>query len=96
MLFFQNYLINRMLKGDTTMKNEIFAAIKELCKDELDIELTNAAITDKLSDYGIDSIGFMMISVLIEEKTGKSMDEEVYMLDSIDELSFEKMINMVK
>lgn len=78
------------------MKNEIFAAIKELCKDELDIELTNAAITDKLSDYGIDSIGFMMISVLIEEKTGKSMDEEVYMLDSIDELSFEKMINMVK
>lgn len=78
------------------MANDIFNAIKELCKDELDIRLDDALITDKLSDYGIDSIGFMMISVLIEEKTGKSMDEEIYMLDTLSELSFEKMINMVK
>lgn len=75
---------------------EIFDAIKELCKDELDINLDNAAITECLFDYGIDSIGFMMISVLIEEKTGKTMDEEVYMLDDLSDLSFEKMISMVK
>lgn len=78
------------------MENEIFDAIKELCKNELDIELDNASITDMLSDYGIDSIGFMMISVLIEEKTGKSMDEDIYMSDSLSELSFEKIINMVR
>ena len=74
-------------------KNEV---IKELCKDELDVNLDDALITDLLIDYGIDSIGFMMISVLIEEKTCKTMDEEIYMLESWSELSFEKIIDMVK
>ena len=77
-------------------KNEVFEAIKELCKDELDVNLDDALITDLLIDYGIDSIGFMMISVLIEEKTCKTMDEEIYMLESWSELSFEKIIDMVK
>lgn len=78
------------------VKEKIFEDIKELCKEELDIDLTNSSISDLLLDYGIDSIGFMMISVLIEEKTGKTIDEDIYMLDSLSELSFEKMIDMVK
>lgn len=77
-------------------KNEVFEAIKELCKDELDVNLDDALITDLLSDYGIDSIGFMMITVLIEDKIGKTMDEDIYMLESWSELSFEKMIDNVK
>ncbi len=77
-------------------KNEIFNSIKELCKEELDIDLENADITDLISDYKIDSVGFMMLSVLIEDQTSGTMDDEVYMLDGFSELTFEKLIDMVR
>ena len=55
-------------------RNEIMDKLQVFCKEELDIENLISA-EDCMSDIGIDSIGFMMIVVFIEEEFHIEIDD---------------------
>lgn len=75
------------------MNNEyIMRMIKLFCKDELDIQ-KDISIRDNLSDVGIDSIGYMMLVVFIEEEFHIEIDDMI----SEDEqsITFENLVEYI-
>ncbi len=60
------------------MKNEIIKVIKDVAaKQNININLTEAALDQPFKDMGVDSINVLGIIVAIEEKVGFRLDDSV-------------------
>lgn len=77
-------------------EQEVFFKIKEIIESEINIVLDNSCFIDTtLIATGIDSINFMMLTVLIEEQYGCELNESLFIEKSYDELTFKDIVKSI-
>ena len=76
------------------MKNKILSFTNKIFRDELNI---NVLITEnsRLSELGVDSIGFMILIVYLENEFGVEIDIEKILENQYEEITIGHLINNV-